>query len=74
MADAKGTVRTVIRNQQSKENTAVIQHKKQAARANDTSKKHALNDAYFHCIKTSYFTHQNQSNFSILFQILKPNN
>jgi len=47
MATTKVTVRTVISNLQSDENTAAIQHKKQADSANDRSKKHARNDAYF---------------------------
>ena len=61
MATAKVTIRTAIRKHQSEKNTAVIPHKKQAGRANDTQKKHALNNAYFYCIKTPYSNHQNQS-------------
>ena len=62
MATAKVTIRNATRKHQSEENTAAITHKKQADRAMIPQKELTLNEVYFHCIKTSYSIHQNQSN------------
>ena len=72
MAAAKVTIQAIIRYHQSKVNTAAIQHKKQTDRTSYTQKKHALNNAYFNCIKTSYFTHQNQSKSVYFLVYLTP--
>jgi len=72
MATAKVTIRTAISNLQSEGNTAAIQHKKQTDRTSYTQKKHALNDAYFYCIKTSHSTYRNQSNSVYYFIYSNP--